>query len=261
VTSQEATQFYQAHTRLSAFNEAQATVSGARQLESHAHNNLTGPMQDATTTTQNLVITSSTATGVGLSALGNTQDAANDLYDDADDITAHAQRMERLALDSDLTDAGRAAAARSGMLASAGAAETSAEAASIEKAVNNVPAPIRGLIAKNPGALVEDSSGLLKLGQGVAKSLPYVGTGATILFGGLEVLDGSETPTRAVAETGLSLAGGAIGAMAGSELGAAAGSVIPIIGTAAGGIIGGIAGGIIGSLSGGKAGDQLTGAH
>lgn len=265
VTGQEATEFYQAqaayNTKLSAFNEAQTTVSGARQVESQAHRNLTGPMQNATTMTQNLVTISSTATGIGLSILGNTQDAASDLYDDADDITAHAQRMEQLALDSDLTDAGRAAAARSGMLASAGAAETSEEAASIEKAVNKVPAPIRDFIAKNPGDLVEDSSGLLKLGQAAAKNLPYVGTGATILFGGLEVLDGSETPTQAIAETGLSLAGGAVGAMAGSELGAAAGSVIPIVGTAAGGIIGGIVGGIIGSISGGKAGDQFTGAH
>lgn len=265
VTSQEATEFYQAqaayNTKLSAFNEAKATVTGARQLESQAHSNLTGPMQDSTTMTQNLVTISSTATGIGLSVLGNTQDAANDLYDDADDITAHAQRMEQLALDSDLTDAGRAAAARAGTLANAGASETSAEAASIEKAVNRVPGPIRDFIAKNPGALVEDSSGLLKLGQGVAKNLPYVGTTASLVFGGLEVLDGSETPTQAIAETGLSLAGGAVGAMTGSELGAAAGSVVPFVGTAAGGIIGGIVGGIIGSISGGKAGDQLTGAH
>jgi HPt (histidine-containing phosphotransfer) domain-containing protein len=265
VVGQDATAFYQAqaayNTKVSAFNEAQTTVNDARKVETQAHSNLTGPMQDASNTTQNLVTISSIATGAGLGILSGTQGAANDLYNEAEDISSHAQRMEQLALDSELTDAGRAAAARAGMLANAGAAETSAQAAKIENAVGKVPEPIRNFIAKNPGALAEDSSGLLKLGNGVLKNLPYVGTGATILFGGLEVLDGSKTPLQATAETGLSLAGGAAGAMAGAELGAAAGSVVPFLGTAAGGIIGGIAGGLIGSLAGGKAGDQITGAH
>jgi hypothetical protein len=196
-----------------------------------------------------------------LSIISGTQGAANDLYNDAKDISDHAQRMEQLALDSDLTDAGRAAAVRAGMLASAGAVETSAQAANIEKTVGKVPQSIRNFIAKNPGALAEDSSGLLKLGNGALKNLPVVGAGVTILFGGLEVLDGNRTPLQATAETGLSLAGGAVGAMSGAELGAAAGSVVPIIGTAAGGIIGGIVGGIIGSFAGGKAGDQITDVH
>ncbi len=102
---------------------------------------------------------------------------------------------------------------------------------------------------------------MLKLGKGVLKGVPYVGIGMTILFGGLEVLDGHETPVQATAETGLSLAGGVAGGMAGGEIGSAVGSVVPIIGTAAGGVIGAITGSIIGSLSGGKAGDELTGAH
>lgn len=265
VVGQEAAAFYQAqaayNTKVSAFNEARTTVSDARALETRAHATLTGPMRDASSTTQNLVTISSIASGAGLGILSGAQGAANDLYNEAAAISSHAQRMEQLAVDSELTDAGRAAAARAGMLAYAGAAETSTQAAKIENAVGKVPAPIRNFIAKNPGALAEDSSGLLKLGNGVLKNLPYVGTGATILFGGLEVLDGSKTPLQATAETGLSIAGGAAGAMAGAELGAVAGSVVPFIGTAAGGIIGGITGGLIGSLAGGKAGDEITGAH
>ncbi len=198
---------------------------------------------------------------MALTIVKETQGAANELYDEADEIADHAQRMEQLALDSELTDAGRAAAARAGLLASAGADETATQAAKIEKAVGKVPPSVRNLIAKDPGDLLQDSSGLLKLGKGVLKGLPYVGTTATIAFGGLEVIDGSRTPMQATAEAGLSLAGGIAGGMAGAAIGSAAGSVVPIIGNAAGGVIGAIAGSIIGSLSGGKAGDELTGAH
>jgi len=203
-------------------------------------------MQESTSTVGNLVTISSTATGTVLSIVKETQGAANELYDEADDIASHAQRMEQLALDSELTSAGRAAAARAGQLAGFGAAETTEQAANIERAVNKVPSSVRNIIAKNPGALVADSSGLLKLGKGALKGIPYVGTGATIVFGGLEVIDGSKTPMQATAETGLSIAGGVAGGMAGGEIGAAAGSVVPIVGTVAGGIVGTIVGGIIG---------------
>ncbi|HEY0805236.1 MAG TPA: hypothetical protein VGD84_09235 [Pseudonocardiaceae bacterium] len=56
--------------------------------------------------------------------------------------------------------------------------------------------------------MLADSAGLLKLGKGALKGLPYVGTGATLIFGGIEVADGSKTLGQAAAETGLSLAGG-----------------------------------------------------
>ncbi|HEY0805235.1 MAG TPA: hypothetical protein VGD84_09230 [Pseudonocardiaceae bacterium] len=136
---------------MKAFNEAQATVTDARKLEAKAHADLTGPMADSTSTVQNLVTISSTTTGVALTVLKETQGAANKLYNDAEKLADHAQRMEQLALDSELTDAGRAAAARAGQLAHAGATETAAAAAKIEKAVGKVPADIRNAIAKEPG--------------------------------------------------------------------------------------------------------------
>jgi uncharacterized protein YukE len=260
-----ATEFYRTqatyNTQLVAFHEASATVTEARRLEAGAHARLTAPMRDSTTTVQNMTSIGSNVTGAALGIIKETQGAANELYEHADRIAEHAQRMEQLALDTELTEAGRAAAARAGQLAGAGAAQTSLEAAAIEKAVNKVPAGVRDAIARDPGALLEDSSGLLKIGKGVLKGVPYVGTGATILFGGLEVLDGSRTPLQATAETGLGLAGGIVGGLDGAVVGSTIGSVVPIVGTTAGGVIGAITGSIIGSLSGGKAGDQLTGAH
>ncbi|HEX5402337.1 MAG TPA: hypothetical protein VFX16_08555 [Pseudonocardiaceae bacterium] len=265
IPAQEAIEFYQAQAmyngKLTAFREARTTVTEARQLESEAHTQLTGPMRDSTNRVRSLATIGSGLTGAGLTVVQEVQGAANELYDAADNIAQHAQRMQQLAVDSELTDAGRAAAARAGQLASAGAQETAAEAARMEKAVDKVPESVRDLIAKNPGALLEDSSGLLKLGKGALKGIPYVGTGAALLFGGIEVADGSETPGQAVAETGMSLAGGIAGGMAGMEVGSIVGSVVPIVGTTAGGVIGTIAGSIIGSLSGGKAGDQLTGVR
>jgi hypothetical protein len=265
VPATEATEFYQAqaayNTKVSAFNEAATTVTEARQLEAKAHADLTAPMRESASTVQNLVTIGSTVSGAALDIIKEVQGGANELYDEAGDLEDHAQRMEQLALDSELTDAGRAAAARAGQLAGAGAEETITEASKIESAVGKVPSTLRNAIAAEPGKLLADSSGMLKLGKGALRNLPYVGTGATILFGGLEVLDGSKTSTQAAAETGLSLAGGVAGGMAGGEIGAAAGSVIPIVGTAAGAIVGSIAGSIIGSMSGGKAGDELTGAH
>jgi hypothetical protein len=67
---------------------------------------------------------------------------------------------------------------------------------------------LREMIAKYPGDMLADSSGMLKLGKVALKGIPYVGTGMTILFGGLEVLDGSKTPLQATTETGLSIAAG-----------------------------------------------------
>jgi hypothetical protein len=265
IPAPQAIEFYQAQAvyngKLAAFSEARTTVTEARELESEAHTRLTAPMQDSTTTVQSLATIGSGLTGAGLTVVKEVQGAANEMYDKADDIAEHAQRMQQLAVDSELTDAGRAAAARAGQLASAGADETAAEAARMEKAVSKVPKGVRDIIAKDPGALLEDSSGLLKVGKGALKGIPYVGTGAALVFGGIEIADGSMTPGQAAAETGLSLAGGIAGGMAGMEIGSIAGSVVPIVGTAAGGIIGTVAGSIVGSLSGGKAGDQLTGVR
>jgi hypothetical protein len=265
VPAPQATAFYLAQAAYSgkvrAFTEVQATVTDARQLEAKAHAQLTVPMRDSASTAESLPTIGSEVAGAGLAVIKEVQGAANELYEQADKIAEHGQRMEQLALDSELTDAGRAAAARTGQLAGTGAEETSAEAAKIEKSVRAVPQGVRDAIAKDPGALLEDSSGLLKLGKGVLKGVPYAGTAAAILFGGVEVMDGDKTPWQATAETGLSLAGGAIGGLDGAAVGSAIGSVVPIVGTAAGGIVGAIAGSIIGSMSGGRAGDQLTGAH
>lgn len=264
MTSQEAANFYQAqqryNTQTSAFNEAQTTVNEARQLEAQAHSALTQPMQQTTNAVQTLVTIGSNATGVTLNSIQGVEGAAQDLFHEADDIEAHAQRMEQLALDSELTDAGRAAAARAGIVSSAGAAETEAEATKIQSAVSKVPQGLRTAIAANPGDLVADSSGILKLTKGVLKGVPYVGTGASLLFGGIEIADGSEKPAQAAAETVGGIAGGAIGAETGAEAGGIIGSVFPGPGTVVGGIIGGIAGGIIGTLAGGKAGDAVVGA-
>jgi hypothetical protein len=261
---QEAVEFFQAHlrytTQVQAFSEAQATVTEARGLEAQAHANVTPPMQEADNTVQALVTISSNVSGVTLNAIQGVEGAAQELYQEADGIESHAQRMEQLALDSELTDAGRAAAARAGQLGSTGAAETEAEAAKIEGAVKKVPQSLRTAIAANPGDMVADSSGLLKVTKGVLRGVPYLGTGVSILFGGVEVLDGSEKPAQAVAETGGSIAGGAIGAASGAEAGGAIGSIFPGLGTVVGGVIGGIAGGIIGTLAGGKAGDAVVGA-
>ncbi|HEX3591878.1 MAG TPA: hypothetical protein VHV74_19830 [Pseudonocardiaceae bacterium] len=246
--------------KVRAFREAQATVTEARQREAQAHLLLTEPMRTTTSTVENLRSISSTVAETALSAIGETHTAANELYDEAEKIEAHAQRMEQLAIDSELTDAGRAAAARSGQLARAGADETSAEAAKIEGAVRKVPRGVRGAIAANPGSVLEDSSGLLKLGKGALKGVPYVGTGFTLVMGGIDVADDSKTVVQATAETGLSIAGGAVGGMAGMELGAAAGSVVPLVGTVVGGVIGAVAGEVVGSFAGGQAGDALTGA-
>lgn len=261
---QEAVEYYQAqqryNTQVSAFKEVQSTVTEARQLEAQAHANLTPPMQETSNTVQTLVTISSNVSSVTLNTIQGVEGAAQDLYNDADDIEAHAQRMEQLALDSELTDAGRAAAARAGQLSSAGAAETEAEAAKIQGAVKKVPQGLRTAIAANPGDIVADSSGILKVTKGVLKGVPYLGTGVSILFGGVEVADGSEKPAQAVAETGGGIVGGAIGAETGAEAGGAIGSFFPGVGTVVGGVIGGIAGGIIGTLAGGKAGDAVVGA-
>lgn len=261
----EAVQFYQAQqrytTQLSAFKEAQATVTEARELEAQAHAELTPPMQQANNTVQTLVTISSNVSGTTLNTIQGIQGAAQDLYRQAGDIEAHSQRMEQLALDSELTDAGRAAAARAGQLSSAGAAGVEAQATKIESSVNKIPAGVRKVIAANPGDLIEDSSGFLKVTKGVLKGVPYAGTLASITFGAVSVADGSEKPAQAVAETAGGIAGGAVGAASGAEVGAAVGSIFPGIGTVAGGIVGGVAGGIIGTLAGGKAGDAVVGAN
>ncbi len=261
---QEAVEFYQAQQRynmqVSAFKEAQSTVTEARQLEARAHASLTPPMKEASNTVQTLVTISSNVSGVTLNTIQGVEGAAQELYTDADDIETHAQRMEQLALDSELTDAGRAAAARAGQLGLTGAAETEAEAARIEGAVKKVPQSLRTAIAASPGDMLADSSGMLKVTKGVLKGVPYLGTGVSLLFGGIEVADGSEKPGRAVAETGGGIVGGAIGAESGAEAGAIIGSVFPGVGNVVGGVVGGIAGGIIGTLAGGKAGDAVAGA-
>jgi hypothetical protein len=261
---QEAVEFYQAQqrytTQVSAFKEAESTVTEARQLEAQAHANLTPPMQEANNTVQTLVTISSNVSSVTLNTIQGVEGAAQELYRDADDIDAHAQRMEQLALDSELTDAGRAAAARAGQFSSAGAAATEAQATKIEGAAKKIPPGLRKIIAANPGDIVSDSTGLLKLTKGVLRGVPYAGTLASLTFGAVTVADGSETPGQAIAETAGGIAGGAVGAEAGATSGAIIGSFFPGVGTVVGGVIGGIAGGIIGTLAGGKAGDAVAGA-
>ena len=264
IPASEAVEFYQAQqrytTQVNAFNEAETTVNGARKLEAQAHATLTVPMQQTSNTVQTLVTISSNVGSVTLNTIQGVEGTAQELYDEADNIEAHAQRMEQLALDSELTDAGRAAAARASGFSAAGAALTEAQATKIESAVNKVPPGLRKIIAANPGSLIQDSSGLLKLTKGVLKGVPYAGTLSSLTFGAISVADGSEKPAQAIAETTGGIAGGAIGAETGAEVGAAIGSIFPGPGTAVGGIIGGITGGIIGTLAGGKAGDAVVGA-
>lgn len=126
--------------------------------------------------------------------------------------------------------------------------------------MRRVPRGVRQAIAANPGSMLEDSSGLLKLGKGALKGVPYIGTGFTLVLGGIDVADGSRTVVQATAEASLTIAGGAVGSMTGMELGAAAGSVVPLVGTVVGGVIGALAGEVVGSFAGGQAGDALTGA-
>jgi uncharacterized protein YukE len=273
LSPQQSTAFYQAqqahadavatyNRQIAAFNEARTTVDNARHLEAEAHAKLTGPTQESNNTAKNLKTIGSTVIGTSLSFVKSTHSAAKELFDDAGKIQGTADRMQELAVDAELTDASRAAAARAAEAAGKGAAATRATAARVERPVAKIPEPLRNAIAKNPGELLEDGSGLLKLGKGALKGLPYVGTGATLASAGVDVAMGKPVG-KAAAETGMSLAGGIAGGMAGAELGAAAGSFVPVpfIGTAAGGVVGGVVGGVIGSLSGGKAADQMVDGH
>jgi uncharacterized protein YukE len=129
-------------------------------------------------------------------------------------------------------------------------------------------------LTENPESLFDAASYVSKPGAqsmlSLAKGLDDVGSVAKVAGPVVSVADGiidgaeqwhaddydkllspsarvARTATVAVSDTGLSLAGGLLGAEGGAEAGAAIGSLAGPVGTAVGGVVGGVVGGIIGS--------------
>ncbi|MGH3503957.1 MAG: WXG100 family type VII secretion target [Nocardioidaceae bacterium] len=261
----EALRFHNAQADYSAkvktYKEAKSTVDTARELEKTAHQNLTGPMRNATTTSEKLVTISSTVTGQALGVTKTLHSQAKELYDRANKLEKTAKRMQELTLNDDLSSAQRAAAAKLGTSTAAAAKKTRKGGKAFEKPIKKIPEGVRNKISSNPGQLLKESEGILKVTGKLLKPLGPVASAPSLISAGIEVANGQKTPVQAGTEVAFSLGGAAAGATSGGELGAAACSFVPGIGTAVCGTVGAIGGGLFGGLAGGKAADQLTGGH
>lgn len=241
-----------------AFNRVQAAVNRARADQNNAHQALDKAVIDPLAGIKRLKTYGIFVVGKGLTYVKSMQGAANDLLRNADDIGTHANRMQAIADDPTLPEASRAAATQAASVSTQAAERAQADFEKVQGTIGKIPGPARTAIEWNPGNLIKDGKGLLKLAKGAARGLPVVGTGIAIVSTAVDVGMG-EPLGQATAETGAGIGGGIAGGMAGAELGAAIGSVFPGAGTAVGGVVGGIVGGIIGSMSGTKAVDQGMG--
>lgn len=245
----------------SAFNRAQADVKQAQFKQYNAHQALDKAMIAPLAGIKSLKSYTVYVVGSGLGYIRATHNDAGKLLSKANDIETHANAMQAIADDPNLPEASRAAATRSASVSTDGAERTLAEYQKVMKPITNIPEPIQRGIAADPGNLIiEDGSKLLKLGKGVLKRLPYVGTIVSVgsAIGNIGL---GESPGQAFGELAGGLAGAEAGGEIGAGIGAGIGSVIPGAGTAVGGVVGGVIGGIVGFAGDTSVADHLMGKN
>lgn len=236
-----------------AFQEASATVIDARQQQEDAHRDLDNGMQDPLATIKKMKTYGMFVASNSLSIAKTRQTQANDFFEEANKVKEHGNRMQAIADNPENAAATRAAAERAAQVSSEGAEATRAQGVQYQL---KGPGWLRTGIEANPGNYIKDGTALLKLGKGIARGVPFFGSGVAVVSGGVDVALGKD-PVVATAETGANIGGGAVGGMAGAEVGAAIGTLIcPGPATAVGGVVGGVAGGLIGSMSATQGVDQ-----
>lgn len=244
--------------KVKAFNEARETVADARKIEQAAHQRLNQSVKDVPSTLDTIRTVAQGATGNALTATKELHTNAKSLFNDAEKLEASSKRMAELATDEKLSNAGRAAAGRLARSQSKGAKAARKQGNRWEKPVRRIPSKVRDAISANPGQLLEDSTGILKVGSKVLKGVPGASALVTAASSGVEVAEGKKSVAKAGAETGFSLGGAAVAGLGGSEVAGTACSIFPPAAPVCA-TVDGIGGGIIGGLAGKKGADQLFG--
>lgn len=249
-----------------AFDEVTATVTEARALQAKAHHELEAATVDPLATLKATKSWTMFVVGNGLSYVKASETTASDLMKKADAFDKRANEYEAMASkEEDPLLRRQYEASHERFQRESTRAQNAAE--NVRRPIRGIPRGARHAIEANPGNFIEGGeTGWLRLGKGVARGAPVVGTALTVASGAGDWLMGKPAG-QAAGETGGSLAGGVAGGMAGAEAGAviggSLGTLVPVAGNvtgaAVGGVVGGVAGGMIGSLSGTQAADDLMG--
>lgn len=233
-----------------AFDEAKTTVDMAREQQKQAHEALNKAMEDPLANIKTMKTVATYATTTSLSYISGSQNTSASWFNHAAKLDEAATTRQAQAAQSaspamrELYERGAARGAEwaKGARANGGKALGAAKV---------VPEGGRKIIGANPSGLVKSGSMVGKVGRGLLRGVPFVGTTASVISGAGDVIMGKDVGDAAK-DTGANIAGGAAGGWAGAAIGTAC---CPVVGTAIGGVVGGIAG----SLGATSGVDWLTG--
>ncbi|WP_017975214.1 hypothetical protein [Actinopolyspora halophila] len=129
--------------------------------------------------------------------------------------------------------------------------EAARDAAKAQKLGGPIGPKARAAISADASGYIKGASKVGRLGKGLVRGVPAVGTAFTIGSGVTDVMMGKD-PWEATEDTAANLGGGAVGGYVGGTIGTA---ICPGVGT----VVGGVVGGFIGSWAAGQGVDAATG--
>lgn len=222
-----------------AFEEAKATVEAARTQQDEAHQALEKAMKDPLATVKTTKTYAMFVVGQGLSTIKASTDAAGELFQKADRWNDVASTLQARAIQHSghVRDLFTRAAASHEKVADA----ATTRAANAQKLGGPVGPKARAIISADASDLVKSTSKVGQFGSKALRGVPFVGTGVTLISGGVDVAMGKDVWETAE-DTTTDLAGGAAGGWAGAAIGTA---ICPGGGTVIGGVVGGIAGSML----------------
>lgn len=241
--------------KVAVYNECKAIVEQARTTEKNAHQGLRETVGTVDAGIANMSNLAPTVLARTLSYIG-TMENTHRLE------TYKAERAETRAQFFDDYATGKAATATPGELVELAKAARKARfdaavhtmrADQFDLWIRTEPEYVRKGVTAYPGKgaldnLPEHVSAGTKLGAKMLRSMPYLGSGLTIVLESKDALSGEQSWGKAVADSAANIGGGAVGSIgtvaAVSGAFALAGSTLGPLGTLVAGTIGGIAGAI-----------------
>lgn len=232
-----------------AFQEASSTVQSARTMQDDAHRALDTAMKDPLAAVKTTKTYAMFVVGQGLNTIKGSTDAAGDFFQKANQWNADASTIQARAdkYTGSVRERFNTAADSYKKVASTNAAY----ADDAKKMGGPLSSKTRAVVSADASGLIKGTSRVAKVGSGLVRGVPAVGTTLTIGSAVSDVAMG-KNPWEATEDTAANLGGGAVGGYLGGMVGTA---ICPGVGT----VIGGVVGGAIGSWAASWGANAATG--
>lgn len=249
----------QHNKQVQAANEARQIVEEARSIEKAMHQKAQQAAGPVPSTIDTIRTVSTTVVGNTLATVKGFHSEAKTMFERGGRVQNTADRLQEIATDERLDNARRAKAGKAAETFQQGADRENKGGRRFEKPVKKIPKSLRDGISANPGDLMEDSTGILKVGSKIAKGIPYAGTLLSLGSSGVEVAEGQKSAVQAGTEAGFSLGGAAVSGAAAGEAGAIACAPLGPVGSGTCGLVAGLGGGLLGGIGGKDGADAIFG--